>query len=117
MSFAERYGPWAVVAGASEGLGAAFADELARRGLHLVLLARRAEPLAELAEKLRSQVLVVTVAGDVADPSTLERLVDVTANWPIGLVVANAAYSPVGPFLETEQNDLLQAIDVNCIAP
>ena len=47
--FATRYGPWAVIAGASEGLGAAFAASLAARGLHHLLLARRAELLAAVA--------------------------------------------------------------------
>src|SRR3954468_17658207 len=52
MNFAERYGPWALVAGASEGLGAAFATELAGRGLNLILIARRRQALAELAARL-----------------------------------------------------------------
>ena len=49
-AFVERYGPWAVVAGASEGIGASFSRKLAERGCNLVLLARRAGPLEELAE-------------------------------------------------------------------
>ena len=51
--FVRRYGPWCVVAGASEGLGAAFADGLARRGVHVVLLARRAELLDDVARLAR----------------------------------------------------------------
>ena len=51
--YATRYGKWAVIAGASEGLGAAFAAQLAERGMRLLLLARREEVLAELAQQLR----------------------------------------------------------------
>ncbi len=51
--FVERYGPWAVVAGASEGIGASFSQKLAARGMNLVLVARRAGPLEELASNLR----------------------------------------------------------------
>ena len=61
----ERYGPWAVVAGASEGIGAAFATALAARNLDLVLVARRPEPLARLAERL--PVRTVTVCADLAE--------------------------------------------------
>ena len=68
-SFVDRYGPVAVVAGASEGLGAAFAETLAARGLHLVLLARRAELLAELAAKITAAhgVTVQVIAVDLAN--------------------------------------------------
>ncbi|MFM8529676.1 MAG: SDR family NAD(P)-dependent oxidoreductase, partial [Ilumatobacteraceae bacterium] len=53
-AFADRYGPWAIVAGASEGLGRAFSTELARLGLNVLLFARRAAPLDALADELRS---------------------------------------------------------------
>ena len=66
--FASNYGPWAVVAGASEGLGAAFASALAARGVHLLLLARRAELLESVAEGLRARagVQVRTAVCDMA---------------------------------------------------
>ena len=54
--FAARYGPWATVAGASEGLGATYAEELASRGLNLVLVARRAELLQSLASELSKNI-------------------------------------------------------------
>ena len=53
-AFFDRYGPWAVVAGASEGIGASFSKKLAARGLNLVLVARRAGPLEALASELRA---------------------------------------------------------------
>ncbi|HEY5145518.1 MAG TPA: SDR family NAD(P)-dependent oxidoreductase [Polyangiaceae bacterium] len=69
-SFACRYGAWALIAGASEGLGAAFADALASRGLNLVLLARRAELLGKLKARLQSErgVEVRTEVCDLGGP-------------------------------------------------
>ena len=52
--FAAKYGPWALIAGASEGTGASFARQLAEKGLNLILVARREGPLEQLALELRS---------------------------------------------------------------
>ena len=113
--FAERYGPWAVVAGASEGIGAAFARALAGRGTDLILVARRPEPLAALAESL--PVRTVTVAADLATAEGLASVFAATAELEVGLVVANAAYWPSGLFIEAADDDLQRIIDLNCRAP
>jgi short-subunit dehydrogenase len=118
-AFTEKYGPWAVIAGASEGLGAAFATELAARGLHLVLVARREKALAELAETLRAQhrVDVRTAALDLGAPDVAARLGEATAGLEVGLLVYNAAYSEIGPFLDQDVAAKLKTLDVNCRAP
>jgi len=68
--FAERYGPWAVIAGASEGLGAAFARTVAARGVNVVLLARRQAALDDVAAEAKTLgVEARTVACDLADAS------------------------------------------------
>jgi short-subunit dehydrogenase len=113
--FVERYGPWALVAGASEGIGAAFAEALAARGLDVVLVARRLAPLAALAGRLPTRTVVI--AADLAAPDGLDRVYAATADLDVGLVVANAASSPIGPFVEADPDDLLRALDVNCRAP
>jgi uncharacterized protein len=113
--FAERYGPWALVAGASEGIGAAFAAELSRRGLDLVLVARRAGPLAALADRLPTRA--VPVAADLATDEGLARVREAAAGRDVGLVVANAAHSPIGPFVDADPGELLRALDLNCRAP
>lgn len=119
MSFAERYGGWAVVAGASTGLGAAFARELAARGLSLLLLARRQEALATLAAELRAahSVEVRVAALDLGAPDLLPRLRAAAAGLEVGLVVYNAAHSLIGPFLSQPLDDKLRIVDVNCRGP
>jgi short-subunit dehydrogenase len=115
MSFADKYGPWALVAGASEGIGAAFAEAIAARGVDLVLVARRAEPLAALAGRL--PVRAHAVPADLSTVEGLEAVFAATAEREIGLVVCNAAYVPMGPFLELDAERTGRAVDVNCRAP
>lgn len=117
--FSTRYGPWAVVAGASEGLGAAFARELAGRGLNLLLLARRAALLEALAAELRAAhgVEVRLAALDLGGPDLPERLGALVEGLDVGLGVYNAAFAPLGPFLERPVADPLRAVEVNCRGP
>ncbi|HEY1693359.1 MAG TPA: SDR family NAD(P)-dependent oxidoreductase [Polyangiaceae bacterium] len=119
VPFRERYGAWAVVAGASEGLGAAFAEALAARGLGLVLLARRGEVLEALATRLREAhgVEVRPVACDLADASFVDRVAVATRDLEVGTVVYNAAFSFVAPLLERPLADALRVVDVNVRGP
>ncbi len=117
MTFQSNYGPWAVVAGASEGLGAAFTQALADRGVNLLLLARRAELLETVAAPLRTKVEVRTVAIDLARPDLATALEDLTANLDIGLGIYNAAFAPVGDLAQRPLDDLLRVVDVNVRAP
>ena len=96
--FHQKYGPRALVAGASEGLGAAFCEELAKQHFDLVLVARREEPLKELASRLSAEfgTEVTTVIGDLADPETLEALLHSIQSLDVGLLVYNAAFSAIG---------------------
>jgi uncharacterized protein len=116
--FKQQYGKWALVAGASEGLGAEFARQLAARGLHIVLVARRAELLTQLAEELRGTgVEVLTVALDLGAPDLEQRLRAATRDLEVGLVVYNAAYSLIGAFVEQDLETKLRVLDVNCRGP
>ncbi|MCZ6806752.1 MAG: SDR family NAD(P)-dependent oxidoreductase [Deltaproteobacteria bacterium] len=114
-SFRERYGPWAVVAGASEGIGASYSRRLAGRGLNLVLLARRAGPLEELASELRAKhgVEVKSQSLDLGAPDLLDGLKGATEDIDVGLVIYNAAYSPIGRFLDVRLEDHFDVINVN----
>jgi len=119
QAFREKYGPVAVVAGASEGLGAAFAERLAARGLSLVLLARRAELLASLAAKLEGahHVTVRTLAVDLADASWAGKLEAETRDVEIGLAVYNAAYAFTAKLLDRPPADAFRVVDVNIKGP
>jgi uncharacterized protein len=111
------YGPWAVVAGASEGIGAAFATALARGGLNIVIAARRPEPLEALASQLQADhgIRVRTVTGDLATVDGVGALVAACAEIEVGILVANAAFAPIGRFLERDEADLVRAVELNAI--
>ncbi len=116
--FKSRYGPYAVVAGGSDGLGAAFAEALAQRGLDLVLVARQEDRLRALASRLAQGygIDAIPIAADLADvDAAMARIGALPAG--IGLLVYNAAYAPIGPFAETDADRLARAAAVNVRAP
>lgn len=116
---AARYGPWALVAGASEGLGAEFARQLAADGLQLVLVARRGELLARLARELedRHGVEVRDVAADLARPEATAQIEEGLGDAEVGLLVYNAALSTIGPFLDAPLEHHLAELEINCRRP
>src|SRR5215475_6496750 len=98
MSFVERYGPWAVIAGASEGTGRAFARRIASSGIPCVLVARREGPLADVATQIlkESGVACSIATVDLASPDAFERLVAAVDDREVGLFVNNAGADPNG---------------------
>jgi len=116
--FQQAYGPYALVAGGSDGLGAAFAEGIERRGLGLVLIARQEERLKATAARLQTayKVNVITITADMADFDHVKRAVD-ALDVPIGLLVYNAAFAPIGLFEATSEDDLALAVAVNAKAP
>jgi short-subunit dehydrogenase len=118
-SFFERYGPVAVVAGASEGLGAAFAEALAARGLELVLLARRESALRACAARIEEthRVKVSPVVCDLKDASFVEALAGAIAGKHVGTGIYNAGFSFLSPLLDHPLEEALQVVDVNVKGP
>ncbi|MEM1178947.1 MAG: SDR family NAD(P)-dependent oxidoreductase [Acidobacteriota bacterium] len=114
--FAFRYGPWAVVTGASDGIGRDMAQQAAARGRNVVLVARRGGRLSELATEIQSQHGVETriVAADLGTPEGLEAVEVATADLDVGLLAAAAGFGTSGPFLSTALDDELAMLDVNC---
>ncbi len=117
--FRVRYGTWALVAGASEGLGAEFATQLAARGLNLVLIARRGELLEQLGAQLTRDhaIEVRALPLDLAREDSGSVVEAATSDIEIGLLVYNAALSMIGPYFEITLEDHLKEIAINCRAP
>jgi short-subunit dehydrogenase len=118
--FAARYGPWALVAGASEGLGASLADQLGARGLNLILVARNESRLGEVAAQAtaRHGVQARPVALDLTDARIGEQIAAATEGLDVGLVVYNAGgANRTTSFLEDTYEDSLRQIQLACIGP
>lgn len=113
------YGPWALVLGASEGLGAAWADGLAARGLDVVLVARTRSKLEDTAAAIRSRHGVQTrvIPTDLGDVDAVHALFEATAELDVGLVVYNACVSTVARFEDTSLEAKLAMLDVNARGP
>jgi len=118
-SIRERYGDWALVTGASSGIGTAFARALARDGLSLVLTARREDRLRELADELEKRFDVSTriVALDLAEPDGAERLAEAVRDLEIGVLVNNAGIGYAGRLDKQDPKRLQSLVTVNCSAP
>ncbi|MFP6663931.1 MAG: SDR family NAD(P)-dependent oxidoreductase [Deltaproteobacteria bacterium] len=117
--FARRYGPWSLVIGAAEGLGAAFAEALAEVGLNLVLVDRQSEKLADTADRLRRAYghEVREAVVDLTEDDFLVQISGATQGLEIGLLICNAALGEVGPFEDSDLASLLAIVDVNVKAP
>lgn len=113
-----KYGPLALVTGASDGIGREFARELARRGYGLVLVARRLDRLEALAEELASAhgVAVDVLPFDLSQPDQVQELIRASAHYDIGLLVAAAGFGTSGHFTQIPVETELDMIDVNCRA-
>ncbi len=118
-AFSEKYGPWALVTGAAMGLGAEFAHQLAQKGLNLVLVDIREEPLALTTQALCREfhLDICPIVLDLATPDFLPRLAALTQELEIGLLVNNAGISAVGHFLAVPLEKHLSILAINAQAP
>lgn len=118
-SFATKYGGWAVVTGATAGIGKSFAHQLARDGMHIVLVARSCDALQKTAAELRSQYAIQTrvLALDLGRPVSAETVDLETVDLDVGLLINNAAIEQRGAFLRHSAEELRKAIDLNVTTP
>jgi uncharacterized protein len=115
-----KYGPWALIAGGSEGIGLEFARRLAADGIKLLLLARGAPALEQAREALRQEfdVEVRTATVDLTSPDLASRIEQLTGDLEIGLLIYNAgATHGAALFHDTSIQDAHQLIALNCTGP
>jgi uncharacterized protein len=113
-------GRWALVTGASAGIGQEFATRLAGRGMRLVLTARRVERLREVAAQLHAEhgAETVVLPADLAEPAAASRLwSEAAAGRQIDLLINNAGFGAQGPFHAVDLQRHLDIVRVNCTAP
>jgi uncharacterized protein len=114
----KRFGPWALVTGASSGIGKEFARQLAASGLNVVLVARRENLLDEVGQGLAKDFNVQyrTVVADLSQEGFLDKLAEATNDLDIGLVVSNAGTPNPGEFLKLDRQLLQAALRLNTMA-
>lgn len=116
MTAADKYGPWALIAGASEGTGRAFAHKVAAQGISCILIARRAEPLNELAVAIHAANCVECIAASVylSLADALEQIHAVVGSREVGLFISNAGADTTNSrFLDSDIEDWIMQINRN----
>lgn len=110
-----RFGPWAIVTGASSGIGAEFARQLARSGLNLVLVARREQLMQALGEELHAKYNIEfrVISADLRTDDFMKDIIAATADLDIGLLISNAGAGQPGAFLSAEQAELMDTVRLN----
>ena len=117
--FRARYGPWAVVAGGTTGIGAAYSRQLAARGLNVAIIGLEQAELDRLAEELPAEHSVEVRAAnvDLGSAEVLEELRAFTSDLEVGLLIYNACHLEIGDFVEIDLDSHLKALYVNCRGP
>jgi len=112
--FSEKYGPWAVIAGASKGLGLEFAKQLAGLGLNVVMVAESLPDLETARKSINTNVECKILEADLLSPDAATRIGQFTQSLEVGLLVFNATHRDLGPFLKNSVEDHLGVVGVNC---
>jgi short-subunit dehydrogenase len=119
QTFLKTYGTWALVTGASSGIGEQFAQLLAERKFNLLLVARREDMLSLLRDKLQKEcgITVEIIVADLSSTADLQNIIQIAKNKYIGLVVSNAGFGLKGSFTKDSLPTLLSMVQVNAVAP
>ncbi len=118
-NFTEKYGPWALVTGASSGIGKEMATQLAAKGLNVVIVARRQNLLDKLKQELTSKykVEVLPLETDLYTDYAVKQIEEATRELDIGLVIPNAGAESAGEFVDVNVDKNTDLVQLNVIAP
>ncbi len=118
-NFTKKYGSWALVTGASTGIGEEIARGLAKSGMNIILVARSAERLEATARSLVSEAGVQTrvIVEDLADPEATDRIAAAVDGLDIGVLIPNAGTIIDGAFIESSPERQRQLVNLNVLAP
>ena len=114
--FLQKYGSWAIVTGASNGIGKEFAIQLAKIGFNVVLVARRKGLLEELSDQLENSygIKCMSINLDLGHADAANILDDMTSHLDIGLIVSNAGFGTSGKLIESKIDVEKNLVDLNC---
>ncbi len=113
-----RYGEWAVITGASSGIGLELATQLASAGFNLVNNSRGLEKLQEVESNLKSHadIQIKIVASDVSESEGIDKIIEATKQLNVGLLIASAGYGTSGNFIDSSLHSEINMLRVNCEA-
>jgi hypothetical protein len=113
-----QFGPWALITGASSGIGREFARQIAASGIHLVFVARRETLLKEIGTELTKEFRVEhrVIVADLSEDGSVREVESATADLDIGLVVSNAGTGSPGRFLSANRDELAALLRLNTLA-
>jgi hypothetical protein len=118
LKFRNQYGPWALVTGASSGIGLELAERLAESGLNIILHGRRSLELQKISTRIAHQYSVQTkvISSDLTSDEGVQAVISACENIDIGLLVASAGFGTSGYFHESNINNEIGMLRVNCEA-
>ncbi|MBF04543.1 MAG: short-chain dehydrogenase [Flavobacterium sp.] len=113
-----KYGEWAVVTGASSGIGLELATQLANAGFNIVLIARNSEKLQEVKNRLKANttIEIKIVNVDVSETEGIDQIIEATKGLKVGLLIASAGYGTSGNFIDSSLHSEINMLRVNCEA-
>ena len=119
MKLLDKYGKWAIVTGASSGIGEEFARKLSSEGFNLIIIARRKDRLDKLAEEIKSHhdVEIIPVELDLTEETFMSKLSSITKDKEIGILINNAGIGSTGEFVNADAEHEIKMVKLNCIAP